>query len=104
MIIRPDWVCEVISSSTARIDRGKKMRIYRREGVGHLWLLSPTLQTLEVYRLERERWVLIETYEGDEEVHAEPFDAVPLALAGLWPTPVSPPGDAGSDPARQPPR
>jgi len=61
------------------------MRIYRREGVGHVWLVNPASQTLEVYRLERERWSLIETFEGDEEVNAEPFDAVPLALAAIWP-------------------
>jgi Uma2 family endonuclease len=82
--IAPDWVCEVLSERTERIDRGKKMRIYRREGVKHLWLLSPVLQTLEVYRLEDQRWLLLETYEGDEAVRAEPFDAIELRLSTLW--------------------
>jgi Uma2 family endonuclease len=80
----PNWVCEVISPSTERIDRGKKMRIYRREGVEHVWLLSPLLRTLEVYRLEGGRWVLLETYEDDAKVRAEPFDAVELDLGGVW--------------------
>lgn len=80
----PDWVCEVISASTERVDRGKKMRIYRREGVSHVWLLNPTAQTLEVYRLEGERWVLLETYEGDEVIRAEPFEAIELPLGTLW--------------------
>jgi len=80
----PDWVCEVLSERTERTDRGKKMRIYRREGVRHLWLLSPVLQTLEVYRLEGKRWVLLETYEGDDAVRAEPFDAIELRLSLLW--------------------
>ncbi|WP_437937259.1 Uma2 family endonuclease [Sorangium sp. So ce341] len=79
-----DWVCEVISPRTERVDRGKKMRIYRREGVGHVWLLSPLLRTLEVYRLEGGRWVLLETYEEDAKVRAEPFDAVELDLAAIW--------------------
>lgn len=82
--VAPDWVCEVLSERTERIDRGKKMRIYRREGVRHLWLLSPMLQTLEVYRLEDKRWVLLETYEGDDVVRAEPFDAIELQLSLLW--------------------
>ncbi|WP_437964488.1 Uma2 family endonuclease [Sorangium sp. So ce260] len=82
--VTPDWVCEVISSRTERVDRGKKMRIYRREGVGHVWLLSPLLRTLEVYRLEGGRWVLLETYEEDVKVRAEPFDAVELDLAAIW--------------------
>ncbi|MGK3995880.1 Uma2 family endonuclease [Sorangium sp. So ce1024] len=80
----PDWVCEVISPRTERVDRGKKMRIYRREGVGHVWLLSPLLRTLEVYRLEGGRWVLLETYEEDAKVRAEPFDAVELDLGAIW--------------------
>ncbi|WP_394821992.1 Uma2 family endonuclease [Pendulispora albinea] len=82
--VRPDWLCEVISPSTERRDRGKKMRIYRREGVGHAWLVNPEAQTLEVYRLERERWYFVDTYEGDDEVHAEPFEAMPLPLGTLW--------------------
>lgn len=28
----PDWACEVLSERTERVDRGTKMRIYRREG------------------------------------------------------------------------
>lgn len=82
----PDWVCEVISASTEAIDRGRKRRIYRREGVGHLWLLSPELRTLEVYRLENGRWTEVETYEGDAVVRAEPFEAIELPLAALWQT------------------
>ncbi|MEO7329366.1 MAG: Uma2 family endonuclease [Minicystis sp.] len=82
--VAPDWVCEVLSERTERTDRGKKMRIYRREGVGHLWLLSPVLQTLEVYRLEDNRWVLLDTFEGDSAVRAEPFEAIALRLGDLW--------------------
>lgn len=84
MTIAPDWVCEVLSARTERIDRGKKMRIYRREGVGHVWLLSPTLQTLEIYRLHDGAWVLVETCEGDSAVRAEPFTAIELVLTELW--------------------
>jgi Uma2 family endonuclease len=82
--LAPDWVCEVFSESTARIDRGVKRRIYAREGVRHLWLADPRAETLEVYRLENGRWVEIETFEGDAVVRAEPFDAIELALGELW--------------------
>src|SRR5690606_2514566 len=54
--IAPDWACEVVSPSTERIDRAKKLRIYARERVAHVWLVNPTLQTLEVLRLDDERW------------------------------------------------
>ena len=80
----PNWVCEVISPSTGRIDRGGKMRIYSREGVSHLWLLDPLARTLEVYRCENARCEVIATYAGDEAIHAEPFYAVALTMRRWW--------------------
>ena len=80
----PNWVAEILSPTTERTDRGFKMRAYRREGVAHVWLLSPVSQTLEVYRLEGGRYSLIETYEGDARVRVEPFDAIELPLSAFW--------------------
>lgn len=37
----PDWVCEVLSPGTLRTDRMKKMPIFAREKVGHVWLVDP---------------------------------------------------------------
>lgn len=82
--VAPDWVCEVLSTGTERTDRTKKMRIYRRERVGHVWLVSPPNQTLEVYALEGDRYSLLDTHEGDARVRVPPFDAIELDLALLW--------------------
>jgi Uma2 family endonuclease len=82
--LAPDWVCEVVSESTARIDRIRKLPIYATFEVRHAWLVDPLKQTLEVYRLEGTRWSLLAAHEGDEEVRAEPFEAVALPLKRLW--------------------
>ena len=82
--VAPDWVCEVLSPSTEKVDRGRKLAIYHREGVGHAWLVSPALRTLEVYRRADVGWLLLEVFEGDASMRAEPFDAVPLDLGALW--------------------
>ena len=82
--LAPDWCCEVLSPSTERVDRGRKLDLYRREGVAHVWLVSPALQTLEVLRRHDLGWLLVATFAGDTVVRAEPFDAVELDLAGLW--------------------
>ncbi len=82
--LAPDWVCETLSPSTERIDRGKKLAIYAREGVAHLWLLNPITETLEAYRLEHGRWMLLVTHAGDVAARVEPFDAVELELWRLW--------------------
>ncbi len=81
----PDWVCEILSPSTARTDRILKMPIYAREGVAHLWLVDPDLQTLEVYALGDEgHWVLLDALEGDAPVRQRPFDAIEFPLTSLW--------------------
>lgn len=83
--LAPDWICEVLSPSTEKIDRSKKLAIYAREQVRHAWLIDPRLRTLEVLRLASERWSLVATHEGGASVRAEPFDAIELPLSALWP-------------------
>lgn len=82
--LAPDWVCETLSPSTEQIDRGKKLAIYAREGISHLWLVNPIAETLEAYRLEQARWSLLVTHAGDVAVRIEPFDAVEIELWRLW--------------------
>jgi Uma2 family endonuclease len=80
----PDWVCEVLSTGTEAKDRLKKMSIYRREAVRHVWLLHPMVRTLEVYRLEGSHFILVDTFGEDQAVRAEPFEAIEISLDVLW--------------------
>lgn len=80
----PDWACEVISRSTETIDRGRKLAIYLRERVGHVWLINPESETLEVFASAGDRWTLLATFAGAAIVRAEPFDTVDLDLSALW--------------------
>jgi Uma2 family endonuclease len=82
--LAPDWVCEVLSPSTERLDRGLKLRSYARAGVGHAWLVNPATQTLEVLRLHGDQWLVAAVHTGVTTVRAEPFDAIELHLGGLW--------------------
>ena len=46
--VAPDWVCEVLSTSTARVDRVRKPRIHAREQVRRLWFVTPGTRVFEV--------------------------------------------------------
>jgi Uma2 family endonuclease len=81
--LAPDWVCEVVSPSTAAKDRGKKLPIYAREGVRHVWLVDPIQRTLDIF-LQDKNWILVAVHADDARVRAEPFDAIELDLAVLW--------------------
>ena len=82
--LAPDWVCEVLSPGTARIDRVVKMPIYAEQGVQWLWLVEPDLHTLEVFRLQEGHWLVEGAWQESDQVQAPPFAEITLALADLW--------------------
>lgn len=82
--VSPDWVCEILSPSTMRVDRIRKMPIYARFGVAHLWLMDPVARTLEVFRLESERWSMTAAFAENEKVRAEPFQEIEFDLGPFW--------------------
>lgn len=82
--VRPDWVCEILSPSTGAGDRALKMPFYAHAGVPHLWLIDPLLMTLEAYRLDAGRWVVLGVWRGTDRARVEPFDAIERPLKRLW--------------------
>jgi len=83
--LAPDWVCEVLSPSTRKLDLHGKRPVYAREGVAHMWIVDPADRTLEAFELRDEQWVLIATAKDDDPVQIRPFEAVTFNLGDLWP-------------------
>lgn len=81
-------MCDVLSPSTAAIDRVKKLAIDARESVSHAWLVDPLAQALEVFRLDAGRWTLAGTWAGTDSIRTEPFEALDLDLTLLWDDPA----------------
>lgn len=84
LTLAPDWVCEVLSPSTAVLDRSRKLPLYAREQVSHAWLVDPLQRSLEVLRREGSKWLIVDVFVGDAAIRAEPFDAIALELGVLW--------------------
>ena len=82
--LAPDWVCEVLSPSTRKVDLLEKRPLYAREGVAHLWLVDPMDRTLEAFELHDGQWLLIASAKDDEAVSIRPFDAITFSLGDLW--------------------
>ncbi|NOY92620.1 MAG: Uma2 family endonuclease [Deltaproteobacteria bacterium] len=82
--LAPDFCCEILSPSTARLDRTRKLPIYGEQGVGHVWLVDPDAKTLEVFALDGQTYRFVSSHVEDDVVRAVPFDAVPLELGRLW--------------------
>ena len=68
--IVPDIAIEVVSPSTAKTDRGKKMQVFTRYGVREYWIVDPELRSVEVYGLADAGYVLTETVSGMSDAHS----------------------------------
>ncbi len=82
--VAPDWVCEILSPRTAKLDRTQKKSVYAREGIAFLWFVNPLVRTLETLQLIDGRWVDVGTFSDDARPRALPFDAIELDLGSLW--------------------
>ncbi len=82
--IAPDWVCEIVSSSTQKYDRSTKREIYAREQVSHYWIVDPVDKLIEVLALQDGLWMLKHTVKDNVTATLEPFDEVPFELSRLW--------------------
>ena len=82
--LAPDWACEILSPSTAAVDRGDKRAVYAMQGVAHLWFVDPEARTLEVLSLDGASYRVSAVFSADAKVRADPFDAIELDLAALW--------------------
>jgi len=82
--LRPDWICEILSPSTARNDQITKLETYRRCGVPHYWIIDPQQLTLLVYRLTADGYLLALTADANSgRIRAEPFEAIEIEVGVL---------------------
>ena len=86
--LAPDWVCEVLSPSTRKLDLGGKSAVYARAGVGHIWFIDPIARSLEAKVLRGGKWVAIATLHDDATVSLPPFEAISFSLGDLWSPPT----------------
>lgn len=64
----PDWIIEVVSPSTKRVDYGIKLFKYRTAGVREYWIVNPLTNTVNVYDLEKDEQSDQYSFEEDIKV------------------------------------
>jgi len=82
--VAPDWVCEILSPSTAARDRTTKRDLYAKHGIGHYWIVDVDVRTLEAFELAGDKWVLLGTFGETATVRIDPFAEVELAVGRLF--------------------
>src|SRR5256712_10589770 len=74
----PDLVVEILSPSTAAVDRGEKKDVYERNGAREYWLIDPRARTLLVYARQGDRFDTGPTF-----AEGQPFSSAVLAGLGF---------------------
>jgi Uma2 family endonuclease len=80
----PDLAVEIISPSSAKIDRKQKFDQYAEGGVAYYWIVDPAMKTIEAYKLSRGKYRLAGGGKGKQIVRLVPFEDLELPLGELW--------------------
>lgn len=80
----PDWVCEIISPSTATRDRVTKRNLYARAGIPHYWLIDPDARILEALVLRDGIWTEAGVFDETHVERIPPLEPVELEVARLF--------------------
>ena len=80
----PTLAVEILSPSTAGIDRNRKRALYARYGVPYLWLVDPEARAIESYVLRAGAYALALRVSGTQPVDLLPFADLGLVPSTLW--------------------
>ena len=77
----PDWIIEITSPSTSRLDYGIKLFKYRTAGVREYWIVNPETRTVNVYDFEHEEGTNQFSFDGTISVCI--YDDLTIKIADL---------------------
>ena len=81
---RADLLVEIVSPSSRRYDRVKKLNWYAGLGVPEYWIVDPEVRTLERLVLKEGAYVIAASLDGEEIFRPESFEGMEIPLAKLW--------------------
>ena len=78
----PDLVVEILSPSTAAVDRGRKRDLYERSGCAEYWIIDPSSQTIEIHEFGSPRRVRI--YKEGQSFESALFPGLTVRLSDVF--------------------
>lgn len=83
----PSLIVEVLSPSTQRHDRIRKLRLYAASGVQEYWLLQPYPAIAEVLSLKDGEYRIVGTFTEAERLDSPNFPGLSVNLSDVFPMP-----------------
>jgi Uma2 family endonuclease len=81
----PTLAVEVISPSTAGVDRRRKVQMYARYAVPYYWIVDPLAKTIEAHQLTQALYRDAGTLSGAAMGSLPPFPDLILDPREIWP-------------------
>ena len=81
----PSLILQILSPSTAQIDRNTNMQLFARHGVPYSWIVDPEARVIEAYVLREGAYGLSVRAAGSDPAFLPPFDDLPIRPDSLWP-------------------
>jgi Uma2 family endonuclease len=80
----PDIVIEVLSPSTAAVDRGRKQQMFARFGVREYWIVDPRSQVVEVFWLQGDAYLQAGRAAGTDVVESAVLPDLSIPVPALF--------------------
>lgn len=83
----PDLVIEILSLSTSKKDYGVKFDLYEENGVKEYWIVNPELNSIEIYSLENQKYILFKEFiekEEDQKIQGKLFPNLSLDIKDIF--------------------
>ena len=77
----PDWIIEIVSPSTERMDYGIKLFKYRSAGVREYWIINPVNRTVNIYDFQSNEKT--GQYSFDNDIRSCIYDDLSIKIADL---------------------
>lgn len=78
----PDWVIEVVSPASRKLDYGRKLAAYIDAGVREYWIVDPEKEIVVVYDLAQPDVPAV--YHAEDTVEVGIFEDLNIVLSDLW--------------------
>ena len=80
----PDLVIEVLSPSTAQLDKKSKRRVYAQAGVKEMWLVDPSLLQIQRYDFAQDTAKPVQLIEENETFSTPLLPDLTLSAAEIF--------------------
>ena len=80
----PTLAVEIVSRSTAQVDRGAKLQLYARHGIAHYWIVDPEARSIEAYILTERSYQIATCLAGSDRGSLPPFASLQIAVTTLF--------------------